>query len=1588
MSAIANTTLIVTTVTKTATKEKTPNGAETASRINILDFCEEHYEDILPVIDKIRRDKRRETLSARYRNPSERPQIRDRSRNNYGNVFGHLGHQRESAFKRLRDTYSPNTTKSGPDREYSRDDSHSKGHLHKRNSSPSRDRPQSRGHSHDIKESYGNTYSYRTGDKHRYHSHGTRRSSSMKRRNNSESSLSRVSKSGTSKRGHWKSKSKRRKPTDEEDLAVPWSCEEVECWAMPTWCHMFNSTLIGTARVWFDELPPESINGYMDLKAAFLAYFMQQKKYVKDPVEIYNIKQKDGETIEEFMERFKIETGCMKKVQTTTAHGNPLEKRSSNKFCEFHNDKGHITDECVQLRKQIKELITFPPLAAHKGTGGPLAIEAEINGHAVHRIYVDGGSSMELLYEHCFNRLMLEIKSLMFPATTSLTDFSGKTIWPLGQLRLLVTIGDAEHYTRAWMNFMIVRIVTLFQKSIERSNPFAATALSVSWTPTKAIIKYRWPNKMRKRRLSTLVTRRSKQPFILEESPVDTMADQRTMAELLRAPTEGYAEAIVVPRFLLSNSSSKLRDNIQGYVLAAVVNYNQGNSAYRPPGSGSLPSNTVANPKGDLKASPLEVLHTNTTLADALILMPKYQKMLKAFLSNKEKLQELANTPLNENCSAVILKKLPEKLRDLGNFSFRVVSKLGLSKLISTRMNLELANRAICTPARIARDVFVQVGKFTFLDDFVIVDYESDPRVPLILGRPFLRTAHALIGVHGEEMILRDGNVLPEKLLDLDSTKDLHPLLHVNPLSGSTTYSSSPNQLLEEFADELSLITFPPEYDDDLQFDIDNLADLNDNLFDSMPKMFTDEHALDYSSPLIFDEYDDDLFEVESNTENVYNDPFYSKGEKIKESKLLIDELDLPCDFLPSSEYDSFPSEDFYRVDALPSTNNEDKVVNPGILIQENLFEIITHVIQDKKLAISHASLMLEDFDPPLYELPFFKEVPRSNVLLPFSSENEEKVFKPGIRTSEKLAISHASLMLEDFDPPLYELPFFKEVPRSNVPRWDYDPGKLLSCSGFTNLEIYVDDLVIKSHTETELLWDIEETFRTLRRINIKLNPKKSKRLRKYFQAHPIVVIIDQPIKQVMSRPDVAGRLQKWSIMLGAHNITYRPRTFVKGQILADFLVEKPNDAPPKASMIETPQEPWTMFIDGSSCVDGSGARLILTSAEETEFTYALSVDYKLVANQVLGTYVAKEENMAKYREKAKSLISGFANFSISQVLRSKNKKADALRKIASTSFVHLSKHVLVEVLKEKSIQEEEVATIVEEEGPTWLTPIMEYLKDGTLPGDKKEASKLRIKARQYELWEGVLYRRSFLKPWLRNPQQPLTPITAPWPFYKWGIDIAGLFPKGPRKVKFLIVAMDYFINWIEAKAVATITGEKANWSLDEGIKAHLVQGNKNWIEELPHVLWAYRAMIKSSHGDTLFSLTYGTKAVIPAEIRMPTYHTAVVDAIHNNQEIQLNLDLLEERRECATIREAKEKLKMTKYYNTRVRGVTFRLGDFVYRSNEAIHAMDGGKLGPKWEGPYEVTEALGDRAYRLRSMDGDVLPRTWNVTNLKKYYL
>nr|GEY72400.1 reverse transcriptase domain-containing protein [Tanacetum cinerariifolium] len=426
-----------------------------------------------------------------------------------------------------------------------------------------------------------------------------------------------------------------------------------------------------------------------------------------------------------------------------------------------------------------------------------------------------------------------------------------------------------------------------------------------------------------------------------------------------------------------------------------------------------------------------------------------------------------------------------------------------------------------------------------------------------------------------------------------------------------------------------------------------------------------------------------------------------------------------------------------------------------------------------------------------------------------------------------------------------------------------------------------------------------------------------------------------------------------------------------------------------------------------------------------------VSVDSKLVAIQVLGTYVAKEDNMVKYLKIGKSLVSGFTTFSISQVPRSKNKKADTLSKIVLTSFAHLSKQVLVEVLENKSIVEKEIATVIEEDGPTWMTQLVDYLKGRVLLGDKKEDRKLRLKARQYELMEGVLYRRSFFTPWLRC----VGPLQAEYVmreihegtcsmhvgsrsvvaiairlgtmegqifnsrhrllhevdrsegsgnnYWRTAIQVLGTYvAKEDNMVKYLKIGKS-----LVSGGEGNSNGDRGRRTdLDDTVSGLLKRKSSPWRQEGGQKAPPQGPSIRVNGGSPLQTIILYTvvkmrrttpggieaKAVatitggqvkifvwdnivcrfgipvIPTEIRMPLYRTTAVDVVNNDEELRLNLDLLEERQERAAICEAKAKSKMMKYYNARVRGIAFKPGDFVYRSNDASHAVAGGKLGPK----------------------------------------
>ncbi|GJX88252.1 reverse transcriptase domain-containing protein [Tanacetum coccineum] len=196
-------------------------------------------------------------------------------------------------------------------------------------------------------------------------------------------------------------------------------------------------------------------------------------------------------------------------------------------------------------------------------------------------------------------------------------------------------------------------------------------------------------------------------------------------------------------------------------------------------------------------------------------------------------------------------------------------------------------------------------------------------------------------------------------------------------------------------------------------------------------------------------------------------------------------------------------------------------------------------------------------------------------------------------------------------------------------------------------------------------------------------------------------------------------------------------------------------------------------------------------------------------------------------------------------------------------------------------------------------------------------------------------------------------------------------------------------INTAVAHPQANGLVERANGSLMEGIKTRLGWERKGWVDELPNVLWAHRTSLKTSNGETSYNLTFGSEVVIPKEISMPRHRTMMIkEGEGNEEEMRLNLDLLTERREAAAIREARYKRKMEQYYNKRARPVSFRVGEHVYRKNEASRVENLGKLGPKWEGPYLVVEAYQNGLYKLRTMDNREVPRVWHAINLRRCYL
>ncbi|GKV37609.1 hypothetical protein SLEP1_g45619 [Rubroshorea leprosula] len=630
-----------------------------------------------------------------------------------------------------------------------------------------------------------------------------------------------------------------------------------------------------------------------------------------------------------------------------------------------------------------------------------------------------------------------------------------------------------------------------------------------------------------------------------------------------------------------------------------------------------------------------------------------------------------------------------------------------------------------------------------------------------------------------------------------------------------------------------------------------------------------------------------------------------------------------------------------------------------------------------------------------------------------------------------------------------------------------------------------------------------------------------ARKLRAYFQSHQIVVYTDLPLRKILQKPELSGQLIGWSVELSEYDLKFQPRTTIKGQAIADFLVECIS-ATEVDKALDYPA--WVLYVDGAANIEGSGAGVVLigpdgfksehalrfkfqttnNAAEYEALIYGLKLasemkvqsiqvfsDSQLVVAQVNGSCEVRDPQLGRYTSVVNRLKSRFASFQIDKIPRADNHRADELSKLPSS--------------RDFNPQSTDPSTL------SWTTPLINYLQSGELPEDLSAAKLVKRKAARFTLLDNQLYKRAASMPLLRcltpyeaeyavrevhegvcgthiggkilarkllrhgyywptmvedaqnyvkkcptcqfnaddihMPGEMLSSLTSPWPFAQCGVDLLGPFIKGKGGCTFLVVAVDYFTKWIEAKPLSTTTerkieeflfnsilcrfgipkriiadngpqfraaalrsfcndyaielaltsvytpqsngqAESANKIVLQGLKTRVLAAHSNWVNELNKMLWSCRTTPNSATGETPFSLAYGAEAVIPVEIGLPSDRAGWHGDLNNEQLMRENLDFVEEVREMSRIRNMAHQSRVAKFYNKRVRARQFQVGDLVLRKAGLTNAYSHmGKLAPNWEGPYMVISIQRHGSYRLADLQGRPLSFIWNIHNLRKFY-
>ena len=330
----------------------------------------------------------------------------------------------------------------------------------------------------------------------------------------------------------------------------------------------------------------------------------------------------------------------------------------------------------------------------------------------------------------------------------------------------------------------------------------------------------------------------------------------------------------------------------------------------------------------------------------------------------------------------------------------------------------------------------------------------------------------------------------------------------------------------------------------------------------------------------------------------------------------------------------------------------------------------------------------------------------------------------------------------------------------------------------------------------SKALLDAETRYAEIEKVSLAL-VMAAKKLRPYFQAHPIVVRTGFPIEKALQRGS-STRMTIWSQELSEYGIEFRPRTAIKGQALADFIAEFSYEPAPDTEKEAVNSEPsrkresgpiglvWDLHVDGASNAQGAGAGIVLTNPDREKLKYALKFEFKasnneaeyealiaglelarklgveslrvhcdsqLVVNQVRGDYAAKEPHLVAYLKKARLNLEPFSWYEICRIPRELNSEADALARLASGIDDEDAGNFPVEILSRPYVSRDDVG-VIEETPPappvSWMTPLVNYLKRGILPEGQEEAKRLKTLASKYTMREEFLYKRGYSVPLLR----------------------------------------------------------------------------------------------------------------------------------------------------------------------------------------------------------------------------------------------